>query len=200
MLRPSVCVSPPSPCHPNNCLRHVPVALGQPDGAGPGHHPPQHAALLWAAQATGILAGSKQLHEPWLLARAAQKWQQQAEFPSPYTRAASLALHSMRVFQAHTHFCQLFSHQAWQRVEAGCTEKGVGRRRGLPSWAHRLGPDGLCSFSFICFFHSAYTANCPLPQAVQPLSHPATSEFLCSLHSQTREANRLQSRDHFPPV
>lgn len=196
-------MSPPSPFHPNNSLLHVPVALGQPDGAGPDHHPPQHAVLLWAAQATGMLVGLKQLHESWLLARAALKWQREAEFPSPYTQAACSALHSMRVFQPHTHFCQLFSHQAWQQVQAGCTEKGVGRRRGLPSWAHKLGPDGLCGWagiSFICFFHSAYRANCPFPKAVQALSHPATSEFLCSLHSQTREANRLQSRDHFPPV
>lgn len=159
MLRPSDCVSLPCPCRPNNRLLHVPVALGQPDGAGldpsPGQHPPQHAVLLWAAQATGILAGWKQSHEPWLLAGAAPKWQQGAELPSPYTQAASSALHSIGVLQAHTHFCQLFSHQARQRVEADCTEKGVGRRRGLPSWSHRLRPDRLCGWagiSFICFF------------------------------------------------
>lgn len=155
--------------------------------------------LLLAASATEIFAGLKQSHDPQLLTGAVPKWQQRAELPSPYT--TGMPAWSFTVWWYFRHTSISASSPATEH-NGGLeqTVQRVGRRKGLPSPAHRLGTDWFCGWDFVNLFFFVLLTWQTAPSLELHRSFQVLQLLnLCSLYSHTEVANK-RSIDHFASV
>lgn len=116
------------------------------------HHSTQ---MLLAASATEVFAGLKQACDSQLLT-AAPKWQQRSD-SSPLTAQAC---------QLHLPQCTSGTHQflpSLQPLSMTVKLKQAGKRKGLPSPAHRLGMDWFCVWAGILFIWVLFCLHGKLP-------------------------------------